>query len=208
LLTLLDAVLLIVTGVLGTLVVGMRGYTLEKGKNLATREDLDTVTRAVELIKAESQALIEREKAGLAHIQLINRSQYELELAAYREVWVALLPVQRAAAALRPVLDYGLGPGETDEQKKGARLREFSQSFNPFSDIVWKHRPFYPEEVFAALNDLLGLMRGEALQYQILDASMTKEYWERAMANAKSINDQVDAIAGTIRARLSRARVA
>lgn len=207
-LNLLDAVLLVVASVLGTLVVGARSYSAEKGKNLATREDLHTVTRAVEQIKAEAQALIEREKSGLEHIRLINRTQYELELAVYREVWSALLPVQRAAAALRPVLDYGLGPGETDEGRKHARLKEFSQCFNPLSEIVWKHRPFYPEEVFSALIGLLTIMRGEALQYQIFDANRKVDYWEKAMANGKAINEQVDAIAATIRDRLSRARVA
>jgi hypothetical protein len=206
--TLLNGLLLVVSGALATLLIASRAYASEKGKNLATREDLNSVTRAIEQIKAEAQALLEREKSGLEHAQLINRTQYELELAAYREVWVSLLPVQRAAAALRPVLDRGLTPGETEESRKRERLRVFSESFNPFSEAVWKHRPFYPEEVFVSLNELLRLMHGEAIEYQVLSADRTRDYWEKAMANAKAINDQVEAIAGTIRNRLSRARVA
>jgi hypothetical protein len=207
-LTLLEAILLVVASVLGTLLVGTKAYTTEKGKNRAIREDLDSVTKALEQVKADAQASVEREKAGLEHIQLINRTQYELELAAYREVWSALLPVQRASAALRPMLDHGLSAGETEEGRKQERLKEFGASFNPFSEIVWKHRPFYPEEVFTALNDLLRLTRGEAIEYQVFDPLKRQDYWEKAMGNVKAINDQVDAIAATIRDRLSRARVA
>jgi hypothetical protein len=121
---------------------------------------------------------------------------------------LTLLPVQRSAAALRPMMDCGLAPGETNESRRRGRLKGFADSFNPFSEVVWKHRPFYPEEVFVVLNGLMRLVHGEALQYQLYPPGHCPGYWEAAMENAKAINEQVDVIAATIRERLSRARVA
>ena len=50
--TLVNGILLVVSSVLATLVIASRAYAAEKGKNLATREDLNSVTRAIEQIKA------------------------------------------------------------------------------------------------------------------------------------------------------------
>ncbi|CAN5815609.1 hypothetical protein BH11GEM1_BH11GEM1_29550 [soil metagenome] len=203
-----DNIVLLLGVAVGALVLAIRSYAGEKGKNLATREDLNTVTRALEQIKVDSQAAIDREKAVLEQYQLINWTQYELELAAYRDVWLTLLPVHRAASALRPLMDYGLREGETEESRKHARLALFGDSFNPFSEAVWKHRPFYPEAVFASLNEVLRLMRSEALEYQHFDQFRHADYWEKAMDSVKVINEQVDQVADTIRTRLSNARVA
>ncbi len=152
--------------------------------------------------------MVERAKSDIDQAQTINRTQYELELSAYQEVWQALLPVHRAAAALRPAWDSGLAPGETEQSRKAERLKTFGESFSPFSEIVWKHRPFYPTAVFDELNVLLRLMHGEAIQYRVFDQYKQQDYWEKALANAKAINDQVDKVCDTIRNRLSAARVA
>jgi hypothetical protein len=186
----------------------LRSYVSEKGKNQAISEDLDKVTRALESIRVESQTTLERQKAGIEHAQLINRTQFELELAAYREVWAAVIPVHRAASSLRPMMDWGLGEGETEDSRKRARLGAFGESFNPFSEAVWKHRPFYPPEVFRELDELLRLMRSEAIEYQLMDPVRHESYWEKAIENAKAINAQVDRVSDTIRARISNARVA
>lgn len=201
-------ILLVVQGVaIGALLVYSKSYATEKGKNLAIREDLDTVTRAVEQIRVEAQGVLEREKSALAHAELVNRTQYEQELAAYRAVWTALFPVQRAAMALRPVFDHAPGPGETEASRKQARLKTFAESFAPFSEAVWLHRPFYPEDVFGSLTELLRLMNSEAIAYHRFDPHR-EDYWDKAEDSVKAINSQVDSIASAIRQRLSRVRVA
>ena len=70
-----------------------------------------TITREVEGVKAESLAQLERLRVELSQTQLLNGTQFELELSAYREVWEILLAVHRAAAGLRPVWGRGLAQG-------------------------------------------------------------------------------------------------
>lgn len=204
-----DFLVLLVGLFLGGIWTLLRSYLAEKGKNVATKEDLAEITSAVEEIRRESLSALEREKARLQHTQLVNARQYELELEAYRAVWSSLLPVHKAAGALRPMLDYGLVEGETEESRQQARLAEFGNSFNPFTEAVWMHRPFYPAEVFAALDELRRLMYEEAIDYQYMDPREDRrEYWTKARANAKAISEQVVQVCETIRHRLSVVRVA
>jgi hypothetical protein len=205
----MDPTLALIVGVgVGVLLTGLRSYATEKGKNLATKADIAEITRQVEGVRAEYIDRVERLKASLGETQTINRTQYELELTAYREVWQVLLPVHRAAAGLRPVLDFVPGPTETNDSRKKDRLEKFAETFNPFSEVVWKHRPFYPAAVFDELNELLRLMHSEALEYEIFDPTNTADYWPKAMASVKRIHEQVDKVCDTVRTRLSVARVA
>jgi len=201
-----------VTGLLGLLVgallTGLRSYTSEKGKNLATKEDVSEITTKVESVRNEHIAQIERLKADLTQQQTINRTQYEMELTAFREVWEALLPVHRAAARLRPMWDSGLEEGETEQSRKRERLAKFYESLVPFGDVVWRHRPFYPANVFDELSELLRLMQLEAVQYRVFDPNRKEDYWERAIENVDALNSQVNKVCDTIRVRLSVARVA
>lgn len=201
----------IVSGVgvlIGILVMSVQSHAKQKGATLATKEDVGEITRKVEEVRRESQSQLERLRAELAQADLINRSQYEAELAAYREMWEALLPVNRAAVALRPMVDFMAPEATTQESRRKERLTAFANTFNPFSEIVWKHRPFYPAPVFQQLSELLRLMHSEALEYQLLSPEHDREYWEKAAKNIKAINGQVERICEAIRERLSVARVA
>lgn len=192
----------------GALVTGLRSYTSAKGANLATKEDVEEITRKVESIRSEQVAGIERLKSELSQVQTINRTQYELELAALRDVWEALLPVHRAAAALRPAWDSVLAEGETEQSRKRGRLTRFYDTLTPFGDVVWKHRPFYSASVFGELSELLRLMQVEAVQYRVFDSNRKEDYWDKAEESAAAINRQVEFVCETIRNRLSVARVA
>lgn len=202
-----DLLILAVGAILGGGGILLQSYFSEKGRNIATKEDIATITREVEGVKAESLAQLERLKVELSQAQLLNRTQFELELSAYREVWESLLAVHRAAAGLRPVWDRGMGQGETEESRRSERLKAFADTFNPFSQAVWKHRPFYPEAVYKELDELLRLTQREAIEYQHMRPE-NRDYWDQAMSNAKAINTQVERICETIRSRLSVARVA
>ena len=187
-----NLLLTVALAAIGVLMFSLRSYAVEKGKNLATREDLESVTKAVEAIRADTETRIERERTLLEHVQLINRSQYELELAAYRDVWSALLPVQRAAASLRNQFDFMLQEDETDESRKRARFNAFVEVSNPCGEIVWRHKPFYPAEVFAVLDALLYLMRKEAIQYKHQDPKSNRRYYDDAVENMAAIERGVE----------------
>ena len=169
--------------VLAALLVGalwLRSYLTtylgEKGKNLATKEDIGALTHQVEAVKLQYQ------RAGVVH-----QAQFEAEFRIYQEIWEHLVDVQRTAMELRPMVDRGLAEGETAEQRKAERLQGFAQAFNGFTRTYWKRRPFYPDDVFRELNELTTLVRGEAIDYELMEPQLDRGYWHQARDGFKTL---------------------
>lgn len=98
----------IVTALVTPIIWYFMPYFKEKGKNLATREDIEELTRLVESVKTEHA------KKLAAHTV-----RFEKEFKALEEIWEKLLKLRNTAMKLRP-------PGESyaneertkDEEKK------------------------------------------------------------------------------------------
>jgi hypothetical protein len=57
----------------------LSAYFSEKGKNLASKEDLEELTRNVEGIKTKYSGELERLRFDLSRASLIHKAQYETE---------------------------------------------------------------------------------------------------------------------------------
>ena len=180
----------------------LRSYFGEKGKNLATKEDIKGITEVVERTKAEYAKDVEQARAGFGRGNQVFAEQYRREVDVYREVWEHLIEVQNAANALRPMLDTGLAPKETAESRKQERLAAFGEAFNNFTAVVWRRRPFYPEAVHMELRKLADIVYGEAIDYRFGDPIMDNKYWRQADVNAKRTGAQIDNICEVIRVRI------
>jgi hypothetical protein len=178
-------------------------YLSEKGKSLATREDIAELTEKVESVKTLYAADLERLRHTLARSDVYHRAQYEAEFGAYREIWEQLVPVHRAVLALRPAFDVGLAEGETEDQRRYKRLDAFAKTFNAFTETVDKRRPFYPAPIATELNALIKLVRGEAIDYQIGPGSGHSQYWQKAIENSAAIGQHIDRVCDLVRQRLS-----
>jgi hypothetical protein len=178
-------------------------YLAEKGKNLATREDVAEVTHQVEAVRMQYQTDLERIRADLSRRAEVNKSVYDAEFEAYRQIWDLLIPAHREVALLRPMIDRGLGPGETEDSRKLSRLQAFGPVFNAFSEQMWKHKPFYSAEVHAQLQELARLIHKETVAYEFGRPHQDEDYWLEARANAQEMSQVVDRICEAIRGRVS-----
>jgi hypothetical protein len=105
-------------------------------------------------------------------------------------------------------VDYGLAEGETEAPRRAKRLQGFGDSFNDFTRTVWKRKPFYPDEVFKELEELIHLAHSEAVGYEVRRPDEHREYWKEAMENGAKLAAQIEKIGEAIRKRLSRVGVA
>ena len=168
-------------------------YIREKGKNLATKEDISEITQKIESIKTD-----------LAAKQHFSQIRYGREMKVFEEIWPKLCELQEAVLALRPVMDTLPQEGETKESRKSMRAENFTNAFVAFRTAIKHSRPFYPPVIWNELVILLKLCWGEATEYGIYsDERKPRDYWEKAMDNAKAINDQIDKTCEAIRTRLS-----
>jgi hypothetical protein len=169
-------------------------YLREKGKNLATKEDISEITRKVESIKTD-----------LATKQHFSQIRYEREVKVFEEIWPKLCELQGAVLSLRPVMDYSPREGETVESRKQERAAKFNAAFNNYRITINHNRPFYPPKIWEELQTILKLCWGEAVQFSVHSGErIPRDYWEKAMDNAKAINEQIDKTCEAIRTRLSK----
>ena len=150
--------------------------------------------------KGEVNKEIEKLKAILDKQVHVHKLQFETELKIYQEIWSILVEVRKATAKLRPIVD-SFDPNETEDERKHRRLTEFGNAFQKFIDQVNKERPFYPEEIYSKLRDLIGIVREEAIDYEY-SKPRDKGYWKKAEENSEVINQHIDEICEAIRQRI------
>jgi hypothetical protein len=191
----------IVTVLVGLVLIGLQAYVVMKSKNVATHQDVDTLTRVVEGIKADHARDLERLKSDLLKDVESHRLRYETELRTYKEIWTAAYEVFNAASALRPYSP--LRSSEAEQQRDHDSIKAFLLAAMNYDALVWKHRPFYPNEVYMQLTELGGLFGGELRRTYQQD--VTPEVMTEAVLNRVSIIDAINDTCEAIRKRLHAA---
>lgn len=173
-------------------------YLREKGKNLATKEDVSEITTKVESIKAE-----------LGAKQYFSQIRYERELKVYEELWPKLCDLESIVLELRSGI--GFSNGTDEEQEKFKQKQKFMEAYGLFLIAVSHSRPFYPKEVWEELNKLIKFCWGEAVEWglfsnpALMHARENREgYYEKAQKNAEAIKIQIETLCEVIRTRLSK----
>ena len=164
-------------------------YAAEKGKNLATKQDIEEITKKIEAVRGQY--------ASLVHV---HRAQVELELRVYEELWDALDVLRRKTLALRPPFDTADAKEAEEQQRRGA---EFADAYNKLTRTVHGKRPFYPEDVHQKVTDVIALHHTEALAHQ-LDTKFERETdWNVALENREKIHAAINELCEAIRDRIA-----
>ncbi len=168
-------------------------YFEEKGKNLATKEDIAEITDKIEAVRAQY--------AVRSHM---NTLTFEKEFEILSEVWSTLVDLKSAAQGLRPMLDH-VDPNEPADERKRKRLQKFAESYSAFANVVEKNRPFYPTDIYKALFEIMMIAADEADEYRHRDPDrrrLDEKYWRSALDNNRKIVAQVDGVCELIRKRI------
>jgi len=169
-------------------------YFAEKGKNLATKEDIKDITEKVEAVRVE---YVKR--------QHVHQMTFDKEFEILSEVWGTLVDLRSATQGLRPLLDH-YDPNEPDEERRSKRLQKFAESYNVFANTVVKNQPFYPKEIYESLFEIMMIAREEADEYSLHDPDrrpLDSQYWKNALNNQRRIIEVVDKVCEQIRERIA-----
>lgn len=177
-------------------------YVKEKGKNLATKEDVGHITREIEAVKSQYSHQTEFLKASLQSRGRILDVRYQREFDLLEQLAEHVVSIRDAAVALRPVMDYTT-PGESDEDRRRRRLEAYSDAASAFYRFAEAKRPFFPEAIYAAARELLVEARKEAIDYAY-GKPEGMAYWNEAKDNAEKIGKLAEETMLAIR---DRARV-
>ena len=173
-------------------------YLKEKGKNAATREDIDHITRKVELIKHEFTANVERLRAGLDRATHITKQQFDAEFGIYRDIWGKLVTVRQTFFALRSFVS-DLLPPEASQERLRLRIDAFNTAYGEFVDTVDRNQPFYSDDVYQALTAIIDVCIDEKIESEFTGAETN--YWQRVRDNKQKLLKATDDACTTIRRR-------
>lgn len=184
--------------IIAAFVAGFIGaYVKEKGKSVATREDIQDITRKIELIKNEFTAEIERLKAGLDRATHASKQQFDVEFTIYREIWEKLVVLRGTFFALRPFVSDVL-PQEENQARMQRRIDAFNSAYSEFVNSVDRNEPFYSQDVYDASTAIVNVCIDATIDYQYDEPV---NYWKSAKQNREKLLKAIDVACKAIRTR-------
>ncbi|HKB65644.1 MAG TPA: hypothetical protein VKC61_07280 [Pyrinomonadaceae bacterium] len=134
--------------------VERNAYLAEKGKQAATKEDIEQITRLIESVKAEHSTLLELWKLELSKKGTIHRLRIEKEFETLSRAWDALAELRFATEQLFPP---GLQPRVEGDRRSQAekRVNAFYQAYDDYMNAIYKNKIFFRDDLCKLLFDIL-----------------------------------------------------
>ncbi|MDP1864310.1 MAG: hypothetical protein Q8K52_10440 [Thiobacillus sp.] len=176
---------------------------------IASREAATRDSKLAELkasFERQGTELKARLDIAVQRTVFVDKLQFEHEYKIYQQAWEHLFALRHATLALRPILDT-FDPAENGEDRMKRRMGAFAAPHNTYLEVVHKNKPFYPEKVYAALDEVREKCRTEVDDYEYIERPR-KEYWAEARKNREEILTAIDAACEAIRTRIAEVRVA
>ena len=175
-------------------------YFKKKGENLATKEDVEVITKKVESIKHEYSTALESIRGEISSRLYVHQTRYQNEFIILKDLSEKLVELRDAVQSLRPQMDSYDGR-EPEEIRKGKRLTRYSEASKQLYKLYESMKPFYPNVIYQAIFKLNELGWKEAVQYQHGDR-VDQGYWKEANDNASAISDVANNALDLIRKRV------
>ncbi|MDF2861391.1 MAG: hypothetical protein K0S02_1663 [Achromobacter mucicolens] len=189
----------IVTG----LGLAWRSYFSEKGKNLATKQDIGVITAKIEEVKTEHARSLEAAKVTWAARSSLYTYRYQREYEILRKLGKLLVEVKNGAEffAKYPPLPK---PSDRAKDRRKERARELQSAINRLKVLRDEVRPFCPEEIHAAVGKLLEAGFNEVNYVLVEDIGLDRQdFGHEAIENAQAIEESASHAIEVIRDRVN-----
>jgi hypothetical protein len=180
------------------------GYAAEKGKNLATKEDVADITRQIEDVKAEYARDLESLKAAIQSKIGISQFRYEREFEILLPLSEKLVELRDATLSLRPETEY-VDPNESEEDRKKRKLARYAKASRELYQFSETRRPFVPEELVKSLRALDQIAWREVVQFRHRSPrgeGYDPKYWDSALENSDKIHEATERVLSDISIRV------
>ena len=181
-------------------------YSVEKGKNLATKEDVEEITNKIENIKLDYAQQLEAARAELSSQINTHGFRYEKEYEVLNELTSHLVDVRNAALNLRPMLDF-VDPNKSKDEIKNERLQVFYEARRELFFIREKKRPFYTDEIYQTVLDIDKAAHSESIDYEYGDpfqGDEFRDYWDKAKESQEELVNKTNLAMEKIRERVNK----
>jgi hypothetical protein len=157
----------------------------------------------LEWVRAEHDRATRRMQAGLEHAVYVSRAQFEVELAALREIWAAIAHVRSRVVGLRPG-----GHFEPKFEHSEGSLADFMERRDAFINAhlalvtaVDKHSPFVPAEIYRIVDNLCVRTTKEKIELET-KMPFESDWYDRGDKAISDVQVLADLTSDKIRRRL------
>jgi hypothetical protein len=156
-------------------------YVSEKGKNLATKEDIHAITKAQEEIRNE-----------LANRSHFSRARYDREMEVYQKVWPKLMYFFQATYY-------------SEDIKPTATQNRFAEARDEVILVIRENTPFFAKEIREELLAFQFVCHDHrSLETLLQRRDLTPEELKQYSASHDKIKAQLDKVEDAIRNRLNK----
>ena len=176
-------------------------YISQKGKNLATREDIEKITDKIESVKIEYAKELEDLKSQLNVGVHVHTVAFEKEFKVLEEVWERLIELRNSGEQFTP----GFKSGSLDDPELNQR---FGQAFVNFLRVIVLQRPFFPQDLFNLLEDYCKRQLKYFHDHEFITKAefqpdwVSEDFWKKREENLQEIRKLPDQVCLAIRRRL------
>jgi hypothetical protein len=194
----------IVTGALGGIgaVFGLSRFL----GNLWIERQKATYSRELEELKNVLQNQQKRVQAELDRSVFVTRAHFETEFDALKKVFKVLSQVRLRLNGIRPSFEVSPAGEEQKEKLKrlSARLNDLIAATNELTQMVEEMKPFYPENVYEAIDDSIRAARVEIIGVQTRgEDTFTISWYEDGDRNRDKFHLAYSRATNIIRERIS-----
>ena len=188
-----EAVKLIVCGSIGGAVVG--GIVGALGKLW--------VDRKLDRQRARYNEKLAHLEAELSKKHTIHKLQFEKEFSIYLDLWKALVRLRNASAALMPMSEF-IDLGESQEQRKARKAKEFEDAYDDVVPLVEDQRPFFAPAVYEEASKLLSeaWVQGMQVIRVFWNQEPQSRDYKAVKARVKDMSEVIEHIELSIRERI------
>jgi len=185
----MDAIIeIVILAVLAIMGLFFKHYVSEKLKNIATSQDISTITTKVESIKAD----------------YLNQTYawtrfFDFEFEHVKAVWDASYDLQISARSLSPIVDRLPLDEESRKALLQQRYLEYFECISQYQKKVLKNRPFIPTDLFIASQTVFNLVIPLGDDFEFSQSRSREPDWIKINDINQKLDKQIDEFGDQIR---------
>jgi hypothetical protein len=157
-------------------------------------------TTALEELRGRAAAETTRLSGRINTAVYRSKVQFDLEFGILQRIWKELSATRRLFGTIRAGLPESL-PDETITDGVRRRSKPFVAALNALKPAAHDNEPFYPREVFDAVQNFIALCSRELIDDEYAPEHLP-DWWQNAQAYPKEAERLADEVAEAIRAHL------
>jgi hypothetical protein len=147
-----DVIVLVIVTVGGLLLRSLLpAYFEQKGKDIATKEDIEEITAKTERVRAQFTSEIELLRSELSKRSHSYALVFDKEFELLQQLWEALWEYHESVICLLSLVKEG------GDEREEQIITNMSDKYGIFIGLVMKKRPFYAPDIYAGISAIIDL---------------------------------------------------